>query len=113
MNKNYQTLILKKNEILQETRNVNYNVIKGLVYRVQLTYVEIIDIFDLKYIPTKRMGYSLIPCIYEVTDLNETLKYILPNNVKESITINDIRLKFNSKIYQTLISPKKSFFRHF
>ena len=28
------------------------------------------DILDLKYIPTKRTGYSLNPGIYEVIDLN-------------------------------------------
>ena len=41
---------------------------------MQLTYDEIIDILDLKYIPTKRTGYSLIPGIFEVVDLNNTLK---------------------------------------
>ena len=40
---NYQTLILKKNEILEELRNVKYNDIIGLVYRMQLTFDEIIN----------------------------------------------------------------------
>ena len=35
---------------------------------MQLTYNETIDILDLKYIPTKRTGYSLNPGIYEVSD---------------------------------------------
>ena len=34
---NYQTLILKKNEILEQLRNVKYNDLKDLVYRKQLT----------------------------------------------------------------------------
>ena len=59
---------------------------------MQLTHNEIIDILDLEYIPTKRIGYSLNPGIYEVIDLNNTLKHILPNNVKVSVTIDDIRL---------------------
>ena len=42
-----------KNEILEELKNANYNDIEDLVYRMQLTYDEIIDILDLKYIPTK------------------------------------------------------------
>ena len=50
----------QKNEILEELRNVKYNDLKDLVYRMQLTYNEIIDILDLEYIPTKRIGYSLI-----------------------------------------------------
>ena len=77
---------------------------------MQPTCDEIIDILDLKYIPTKRTGYSLNPGIYEVIDLNNTLKYILPNNVKVNITIDDIRLKSNLKTNQTLFFTNKSFF---
>ena len=93
MNINYQTLILKKNEILEELKNVKYNDLEDLVYRMQLTRDEMIDVLDIKYIPTKRTGYSLNTGIYEVNDLNNTLKYILPDNVKVSVTIDDIRLK--------------------
>ena len=50
---NYQTLILNKDEILAELKNVKYNDHDDLVYRLQLTYGEIIHILDLKYIPTK------------------------------------------------------------
>ena len=77
---------------------------------MQLTYDEIIDIIDLKYIPTKRTGYSLNPGIYEVVDSNNTLMYILPDNVVVSVTIDDVRLKSNLKSKQTLIFTKKSFF---
>ena len=59
------------------------------------------------------MGYSLNPGIYEVIDLNNSLKHILPNNVKVNITIDDIRLKSNLKINQTLIFTKRSFFYTF
>ena len=45
---------------------------------MQLTYNEIIDILDLKYIPTKRIGYSIEPDIYNVVDLNKTLKIFYP-----------------------------------
>ena len=76
---------------------------------MQLTY-EIIDILDLKYIPTKRTGYSLTPGIYEVIDVNNTFKYILPDNVKVRVPVDDVRLKSNLKINQTLIFPEKSFF---
>ena len=77
---------------------------------MQLSYDEIMDILDLNYIPTKRTGYSVNPGIYEVIDLNNTLNYILHENVKVSITIDDIRLKSNLKINQTLIFTEKSFF---
>ena len=77
---------------------------------MRLSYDEIMDILDLKYIPTKRTGYSLDPGIYEVIDLNNTLKYILPDNLKVNVTIGDIRLKANLKTNQTLIFTEKSFF---
>ena len=99
----------QKNEILEELRNVKYNDLRDLIYRMRLSYDEIIDILDLKYIPTEIIGYSLNPGIYEVVDLKNTLKYILPDNVKLNVTIDDIRLKSNIKINQTLIFTEKSF----
>ena len=99
-----------KDEILEKLKNVKYNDLEDMVYRFQLTYDEIIDVLDLKYIPTKRTGYSLNPGIYEVIDLNNTLNHILPNNVNVNITIDDIRLKSNLKTNQTLIFTEKSFF---
>ena len=100
----------QKNEILQELRNVKYNDLEDLVHRVKLTQIEIIDISDFKNIPTKRRGYSLNPGIYEIVDLNDTLKYILPDNVKVDVSSDDFRLKSNLKINQTLIFTNKSFF---
>ena len=99
-----------KDEILEDLKNAKFNDLEDMVYRFRLTYDEIIDVLDLKYIPTKRTGYTLNPGIYEVVDLNNTLKYILPGNVKISITIDDIRLKSNLEINQTLIFTEKSFF---
>ena len=100
----------QKYEILEGLKEVKYIDLEDLVYRMQLTYDEIIDVLDLKYISTERRGYSLDPGIYEVVDLNNTLKHILPNNVKVSITIDGIRLKSNLKINQTLIFTEKFFF---
>ena len=99
-----------KDEILEDLKNAKFNDLEDMVYRFQLTYDEIMDVLDLKYIPTKRTGYSLNPGIYETVDLNNTLKYILPDNVKVDVTIDDIRLKSNLKTNQTLIFTEKSFF---
>ena len=66
----------QKNEILEKLKSVKYNDLEDLVYKMRLSYDEIMDILDLKYIPTKRIGYSLDPGIYEVIDLKNTLKYI-------------------------------------
>ena len=46
----------QKNEIVEELKNLKYNDLEDLVYRFQLTYDEIIDIFDIKYNPTKRIS---------------------------------------------------------
>ena len=101
----------QKEEILEKLKKYStYQSLEDMVFRLQLTYHEIMNILDLKYIPTKRTGYSLNPGIYEVIDLNNTLKHILPDNVKISITIDDIRLKSNLKINQTLLFTEKSFF---
>ena len=100
----------RKNEILEELKNVKYNDLEDLVYRMRLSYDEIMDILDLKYISTKRTGYSLNPGIYEVVDINNNLKNILSDNVKVSVTIDDVRLKSNLITNQTLIFTEKSFF---
>ena len=78
-----------KNELLETLRNIKYNDLEDLVYRMHLTYDETIDILDLKYIPTKRIRYSLKPKIYQISDINETLKNISPDNVKISVTIDE------------------------
>ena len=85
----------QKNEILEEFKNVEYNDLEDLVYRMQLIYDEIIDVLNLKYIPTKRMSYSLKHKIYNVVDLNNTLKS-LPD-VKLSVTIDEKKYKSNLK----------------
>ena len=103
----------QKHEIIEEIKKAKYNDLEYLVYRMQLTYDEIIDILDFKYIHTKRTGYSLNPGIYEIDDLNNTLNYILPDNIKVSVTIDDIRLKSTLKTNQTLIFTEKSSFYTF
>ena len=100
----------QKNEIIEGLKNVKYNDLEDLVYRMRLSYDEIMDILDLKYIPTERTGYSIEPNIYNVVDLNKTLKNILPTNVKIDITIDEIKYKTNLKNNQTLIFTNKSFF---
>ena len=68
----------QKSEILDELKKAKHNDIEDLVYRMLLTYDEIMYILDLKYIHTKRIGYSLKPNIYNVVDLNNTLKIFYP-----------------------------------
>ena len=88
-------MIIKKNEILEELRNVKNNDLRDLIYRMRLSYDEIIYILDLEYIPTKRIGFSLNPNIYNVVDINNALKKILPDNVKTNVTIDEKKYKTN------------------
>ena len=44
----------QKHEILEELKKVEYNDPEDLVYRMRLSYDEIMDILDLDYIPTKK-----------------------------------------------------------
>ena len=104
------SLDMFKDEILEDLKNAKYNDLEDMVYRFRLTYDEIIDILDLKYIPTKRIGHSIEPNIYNVVDLNKTLKNILPDNVKIDITIDERKYKTDLQINQTLIFTNKSFF---
>ena len=77
---------------------------------MRLSNDEIMDRLELKYLPTKRTGYSLNPGIYEMIDLNNTLKYLFSNTVKVNNTIDDIKLKSKLKTNQTLFFTEKSFF---
>ena len=95
MNIHYRTLILKKNEIFEQLKKATYNDIEDLVYRMQLPFVGIRVFLDLKYIPTKRIGYSLKPDIYHISDINKTLKNFLPDNVEISVTIDEKKYKSN------------------
>ena len=66
--------------------------------------------FRLEICSQKRTGFSLNTGIYEVIDLNNTLKYILPDNVRVSVTLDDVTSKSNSKIFESLKFTDKSFF---
>ena len=45
-----------------------------------------------------------------MVDLNNTLKYLLPNKVKLNVTTDEMRLKSSLKFIHTLIFNEKSFF---
>ena len=80
---------------------------------MQLTCDEIMDILDIKYPPSKRTGYILPAGLYEKRDINKTLEFSIPDDVKVTITIDDIRTKSNLYNCQTSIFTKKPFFIQF
>ena len=77
-----------------------------MVYRMELTYDEVLDIPDIKCIAGSAIGYTLPPGVYEISDLNLILKSLLLDEVRVNITIDDIRLRSNLTTAET----KKSFF---
>ena len=87
-----------------------YHDLEDMVNRMQLTFNEVFDVLDMKNFTSERTGWTLPPGIYEISDINRTLQVLLPDIVKLSISIDDIRLKSNLNINQTLIFTKRSFF---
>ena len=77
---------------------------------MDLTYHEIADIFDKKYIDASTIGYNLAPGHYEVSDNILMLKSLRSNEVKVSFTIDYIRLQSNSTTNRTTRPTKKRFF---
>ena len=98
-----------KNEVLEELKTAKYNDLEDMINRYQLTYVEIIDILDLKYIPTSNIGYTLPPNMYKIIVINFVLKSLLPKEVKVNITIDDVKLKSNLTTIKTIRFTKMSF----
>ena len=81
-----------------------------MVYRLQLTYDEIVDILDFKHIPASTKRYTLVPGTYEVIDNNLMLKSLLPKEVKINITIDVNRIKSNLSTNKTIRFTKKNLF---
>ena len=79
-----------KSERLAELKRVKYKYLEDMVYRVELTYDQTIEIFDVKYIAESTLVYTLVPGVYEIIDINSMLKSLLPNKVKVNITIDGI-----------------------
>ena len=62
-----------KSEILAELKTVKYKDFEDMVYRLVLTYDEIVEILDVKYIAGSTIGDTLPAGIYEICDINVTL----------------------------------------
>ena len=87
-----------------------------MVKRLQVTYDEIVDILDVKFIAGSTKGFTLPSGIYEISDINLMLKSLLPDEVKVKNNIDDVRLKSNSttsktiRFTKTVLSIKKTRF---
>ena len=78
-----------------------------MLYRLELTYDEIVDILNVKSVAGSTKGFALPPGICEIIDINLMLKSLLPKRVKVKITIDDIGLKSNLTRIKTIRFTKK------
>ena len=80
---------------------------------MELTYDEIVDILDSKYIGRSTKGYLLVTSIYAISDLSLIRKSLLPNDVKVNNKIEYIRLKSNLTVDRTTKFTRKIFFFYY
>ena len=81
-----------------------------MVFRLELTYSGIEKMLDTKDAATSSTRYTLLPRLYEITDINLMLKSVLPDETKLKITFVDIRLRSNLTTNKTLQFTSKSLF---
>ena len=77
---------------------------------MELTYDEIVDVLHLNYLAGSSTGYTLRGGIFESSDNNLMLNFLLPDEVKLKFTIDDIRLKSNLTTNKTIRFTKRSSF---
>ena len=92
-------------------KRVKYKDIKDMVNRLELTYEEIVDMLDVKYINGTTIGYVSLPGIYETTDIKSTINCLFADDVKVNRTVDNIRLRTNLTTNKTKVLLK-SFFIH-
>ena len=81
-----------------------------MVFEMESTYDEILEIMDVKYTPPSTLGYTLPPGVNEISDIALKLKSLFPIDVKVIITIDDIRLKAKLTTNKTIRFTGTSFF---
>ena len=99
-----------KSKILARFRRVKYKDLPDVVFRMELTYDENVDILDTKYFAGSTVGYTLPPGINEFSDLNMILHSLLPDDIKVVTTTDDIRLRSNLGTNKTIRLTRESFF---
>ena len=72
---------------------MNYNDLEDMVFRMNLTYNEKEYIIEEKFVGAEHRSFSTQPGIYEIREVNDTLKSVSPENVKINNTANDITME--------------------
>ena len=102
--------MILKNAIIKDLKRVNYIDPDDMVYRLQLTYNEIMDILDVRYFSGSTIGYTIPPGVYEISDFNLMLKSLISGEVKVNNAFDDTSLKSIFITNKTIRFTKKSFF---
>ena len=82
----------RKNEIIEQLKKVEYNGLEDMVFKLKLTYSEILKILDMKHFISLTTGYILEPGIFEISDISLMFYCLLPDDVIVNLTIDDIKL---------------------
>ena len=78
-----------------------------MVFRMELTYHEVAETLDTKDIDAKSTVCTFQPGMYAVFGINSMLKFLLPDEAKVNITIDDIRLRSILTFNKTIRFAKK------
>ena len=100
---------LFQSETLVGLKRIKHKNLEDMVYRVQLTYDEIVVILDVIFFSGSFFIYTLSPGIYQIADFISILKSLLPKEVEVNINIDDNRLRSNLTTNKTIRFTKKSF----
>ena len=96
--------------VKKDNWRTEYNDLEDMVFSMQLTYPEVVEILDTKYVDASCTGYTLEPGIYEISDINIMLKSLFPDEVEVSNTTDDIRLSSNLTTNETIRFAEKIVF---
>ena len=99
-----------KSEILGRIKSGNYKNIIDIVFRVEITFDEIIDVLDTKYFNASSTGYTLPPGKYKFIDPKSMFNTLLPVDIKVDITIDDTRQRSNLNTEKKQKIPLKNLF---
>ena len=83
----------EKGSIIKELKRIKSRDLEDMVCRLQITYGEIVDILDVKYVTGSTKRYILPPIVFEVSDIILMLKSLLPDEIKVNNTVDNYRLE--------------------
>ena len=102
-----------KNEIVEKLKYVEFNDLEDMVFRLELSYTEILKIIEMISIDASTTGLTLPLGVYKFSDIILMLKSLLPDDVKVNNTIDDIRLLSILRNIKTTRFTMESFFVQF